>query len=169
MKEGASSLINSGFYIIKRNENIGKIIEFFEDVVKTMEENEGNENGEDQNVINSKKDSLNWCHFPEHFVTLASYLNHPETCIIQHAICSRQVNDKINQIKEIHERLGVHCFTKEEESRIIAEVETDYKNIKFSEPAATTVEESNPQQLQIINKNDYLFETAVFDLILFID
>ena len=120
MREGESHVeVNTGFYIIKRNENLEEIIQFFEKVIEFMKLNMHKKSGEDQIVINELKSNIKWDFFPNKYMCTAENCYDTNATLLQHAICSKNIDEKIEQIKRVHEKLGVHYLTDKEEEELL--------------------------------------------------
>tara|TARA_Y100000591_G_C21820135_1_gene693177 strand:- start:578 stop:1375 length:798 start_codon:yes stop_codon:yes gene_type:complete len=102
MRENTSNQVNTGFFIIKNNENIQDIISFFKGVVEILD----NSNKEDipfgdQSIINDKLSNINYGVIPNDYVVWGSQIYNKEKSLFHHAVCATDVNDKILQINDI--------------------------------------------------------------------
>jgi len=105
MREGTSNDVNSGFFIIKNNNNIKKIIHFFVEVLKTIDitKKEQMPLG-DQSIINNLKNKINYGFIPNDYVVFGTSIYNSNKSLFHHAVCCRDVYDKIIQINKIKER-----------------------------------------------------------------
>lgn len=101
MREEGKHEVNSGFYIIKNNDNLPNVIRYFENVVNIMQNNKENYRGEDQVVINSTLHKMNWGFIPNDYVVWGNNIYNRNKTLFHHAVCCRDVNDKVNQINRI--------------------------------------------------------------------
>ena len=104
MREGTSNDVNSGFFIIKNNNNITKIINFFVEVLKTIDitKKEQMPFG-DQSIINNLKNKINYGFIPNDYVVFGTSIYNSNKSLLHHAIGCRDVDDKIIQINKIKE------------------------------------------------------------------
>ena len=102
MREGTSNGVNSGFFIIKNNNNITKIIDFFVEVLKTIDitKKEQMPFG-DQSVINNLINKINYGFIPNDYVVFGTSIYNSNKSLLHHAIGCRDVDDKIIQINKI--------------------------------------------------------------------
>lgn len=102
MREGTSNDVNSGFFIIKNNNNIKKIINFFVEVLKTIDitKKEQMPFG-DQSIINNLKNKINYGFIPNDYVVFGTSIYNRNKSLFHHAVCCRDVDDKIIQINNI--------------------------------------------------------------------
>lgn len=102
MREGISNDVNSGFFIIKNNNNIKKIINFFVEVLKTIDitKKEQMPYG-DQSIINNLKNKINYGFIPNDYVVFGTSIYNRNKSLFHHAVCCRDVDDKIIQINNI--------------------------------------------------------------------
>jgi hypothetical protein len=102
MREDMSSDINGGFFIIKNNDNITNIINFFIKVLQTMVITEKvNMPLADQTIINKYKEIINYGFIPNDYVIWATNIHNINKSLFHHAVCCRDVDDKIKQINQI--------------------------------------------------------------------
>jgi hypothetical protein len=102
MRECFSDDINSGFFIIKNNDNITNIINFFVKVLQTIDITEkANMSHGDQSIINNLKKIINYGFIPNDYVIWASNIHNINKSLFHHAVCCRDVDDKIEQINQI--------------------------------------------------------------------
>ena len=104
MREGTTNDVNSGFFIIKNNNNIKKIINFFVEVLKTIDitKKEKMPYG-DQSIINKLKNKINYGFIPNDYVVFGTCIYNSNKSLFHHAVCCRDVDDKIIQINKIKE------------------------------------------------------------------
>jgi hypothetical protein len=102
MREGTSDDVNSGLFIIKNNDNITNIINFFIKVLQTIDttEKEKMPYG-DQSIINNLKNIINYGFIPNDYVVFGNNIFNINKSLFHHAILCRDVDDKIKQINEI--------------------------------------------------------------------
>jgi hypothetical protein len=102
MRECFSDDINSGFFIIKNNDNITNIINFFVKVLQTIDITEkANMSFGDQSIINNLKKIINYGFIPNDYVIWATNIYNINKSLFHHAVCCRDVDDKIEQINQI--------------------------------------------------------------------
>ena len=104
MRENTSNDVNSGFFIMKNNNNIKKIINFFVEVLKTIDitKKEQMPYG-DQSIINNLKNKINYGFIPNDYVVFGTSIYNSNKSLFHHAVCCRNVDDKIIQINEIND------------------------------------------------------------------
>jgi hypothetical protein len=102
MREHTSSDINGGFYIIKNNDNITNIINFLIEVSEILDtsKNADYPYGE-QTIINNLKNKINYGIIPNEYVIWGSSIYNINKSLFHHAVCTRDVYDKIEQINQI--------------------------------------------------------------------
>jgi hypothetical protein len=93
----SGTTVNSGFYIIKNNENINTIIDFFNNVVDEMMNNNDIES-EDQVVINKLKHTVNFGYIPREYIVLGINVDDKEKVILHHAVGDCFISGKVNQM-----------------------------------------------------------------------
>jgi len=102
MRESTSNDVNSGFFIIKNNNNIKNIINFFVEVLKTIDTTEKSEMPfGDQSIINNLKNKINYGFIPNDYVVFGNCIYNSNKSLFHHAIDCRDVDDKIIQINQI--------------------------------------------------------------------
>jgi hypothetical protein len=102
MREDMTSDINGGFFIIKNNDNITNIINFFIKVLQTMDITEKvNMPLADQTIINKYKKIINYGFIPNDYVIWANKIYNINKSLFHHAVCTIDVTDKIVQINQI--------------------------------------------------------------------
>jgi len=102
MREDTSNDVNSGFFIIKNNDSISNIIEFFVKVVQIMDSTDKNQMPlGDQSIINKLKHEINYGFIPNDYVVFGTNIFNINKSLFHHAVCCRDVDDKIMQIIQI--------------------------------------------------------------------
>tara|TARA_B100000282_G_C31738191_1_gene494761 strand:+ start:181 stop:969 length:789 start_codon:yes stop_codon:yes gene_type:complete len=103
MRERESDDVNSGFFIIKNNDNIHYIIDFFSEVLQTFDTTSKDDMPfGDQSIVNYLKDKINYGFIPKEFVIFGTQIFDINKSLIHHAVSCIDVNDKIEQINEIN-------------------------------------------------------------------
>jgi len=98
--------VNSGFFIIKNNENIQDIINFFSEVVETFDITDKNDMGlGDQTIVNNLKHKLNWGYVPDEYIIAGPCPFNKNKCLIHHATSANTVEIKIRQIDYVNSQL----------------------------------------------------------------
>ena len=102
MRESTTNDVNSGFFIIKNNNNIKNIINFFDEVLKTFDitKKEAMPFG-DQSIINNLKHKINYGFIPNDYVVFGTSIYNINKSLFHHAVCCRDVDDKIIQINQV--------------------------------------------------------------------
>ena len=102
MREYVTNNINSGFFIIKNNDNIINIINFFVEVLQTFDtiKKENMPYG-DQSIINNLKHKINYGLIPNDYVIYGTEVYNKKKSLLHHAAACRDVSDKVIQIKKI--------------------------------------------------------------------
>ena len=102
MRENTTNDVNGGFYIIKNNENIIHIIEFFKKILNIMKKTHNNSMPYgDQSIINNLKKDINYDYIPNDYVIWGTNIYNKNKSLIHHAVCCNNVSDKIKQINII--------------------------------------------------------------------
>ena len=102
MRENTSNDVNSGFFIIKNNDNITNIINFFVNVLQTFDTSKKeNMPFGDQSIINTLKSKINYDFIPNDYVVFGTRIFNSNKSLFHHAIGSKDVDDKIIQINRI--------------------------------------------------------------------
>ena len=102
MREDTSNDVNTGFFIIKNNNNIKNIISFFIEILQTIDiTKKNNMPFGDQSIINNLKNKINYGFIPNDYVIYATTIFNKNKSIFHHAVCCRDVDDKIIQINQI--------------------------------------------------------------------
>ena len=101
MREHSSDDVNTGFFIMKNND-ITNIINFFVEVLQTIDitEKEKMPLG-DQSIINNLKYKINYGFIPNDYVVFGSEIFNINKSLFHHAVCCRDVDDKIEQINQV--------------------------------------------------------------------
>lgn len=102
-RENNTDDLNCGFYIIK-NKNIDKVIDYFSYVYKIILSSKKKDipYGE-QTIINNTKHILNYGFIPKKYYIYGNFFdNKKNTALFHHAVCCRDVDDKINQMNYIN-------------------------------------------------------------------
>jgi Nucleotide-diphospho-sugar transferase len=104
MRENITNDVNSGFFIIKNNNNIKNIINFFIEVLQTfdMTQKEQMPFG-DQSIINNLKGKINYGFIPNDYVVFGSCIYNRNKSLFHHAVCCNDVDEKIIQINQIND------------------------------------------------------------------
>ena len=97
--------VNSGFYVIKNNENITNIINFFVEVLQVMDTTEKAEMPlGDQSIINNLKNKINYGFIPNDYVVYGDHIFNINKSLFHHAVgCS----DKMIQINKIKSAFAI--------------------------------------------------------------
>jgi hypothetical protein len=98
--------VNSGFFIIKNNENIRNIINFFSEVVETFDITDKNDMClGDQTIVNNLKHKLNWGYVPDEYIIAGPCRFDRNKCLIHHSTSATTVEIKIQQMKYVNSQL----------------------------------------------------------------
>ncbi len=99
MRESDSDKVNSGLFMIKNNNNIKNIINFFIEVLDRIDITDKNNMPDgDQSIINLLKNNINYGFIPNDYVIFGEDIYDKKKSLFHHAICCRDVDDKISQI-----------------------------------------------------------------------
>jgi hypothetical protein len=102
MRENVSNDVNSGFFIIKNNNNIKNIINFFIEVVETFNmTNKSDMPFGDQSIINNLKHKINYGFISNDYVIFGKKIFNKNRSLFHHAVSCKDVDDKILQINNI--------------------------------------------------------------------
>ena len=102
MRENTSNAVNSGFFIIKNNDNITNIINFFVNVLQTFDTSKkANIPFGDQSIINTLKSKINYGFIPNDYVVFGNRIFNSNKSLFHRAVCTNDVDDKIIQINKI--------------------------------------------------------------------
>lgn len=108
MKEKDTADVNTGFCIIKNNENIDKVIAFFEEVVDIfINSNTATLPYGDQSIINRIKNKINYDRIPNEYVVFGDIVFDYNRALFHHAIGCSDIYDKIHQIHFVKSLLGI--------------------------------------------------------------
>lgn len=94
--------VNSGFYIVKLNANIQKMVRFFEIVIADMRLNN---KSEDQIVINKYKHTINYGYIPQDYIILGTAIINKDKALLHHAVCEGSITGKIAQMDDIQRQV----------------------------------------------------------------
>jgi len=99
--------VNSGFFIILNNPStIPGLIQFFQKVSETMQQSESNKMPfGDQSIINQFKYEINFGYIPNDYVIYGTVIFNPQKSLIHHAVCCPNLEQKIDQINWIQEKI----------------------------------------------------------------
>jgi hypothetical protein len=98
--------VNSGFFIIKNNDNISNIANFFSEVLETFDTtNKEDMPLGDQTIVNNLKYKLNWGYIPDDYIIAGPCRFNANKCLIHHATSAGSVVEKINQINYVNSLL----------------------------------------------------------------
>lgn len=99
MSEETGPDVNSGFFIIKNNSNIKSIIDFFIEVLHTIDTTEKDKMPSgDQTIINNLKHKINYGVVPIDYVIYGTIIYNINKSLFHHAVCCKDVDEKIEQI-----------------------------------------------------------------------
>jgi len=102
MRENDSTDVNSGFFIIKNNENLNNNMRFFVNVLnKISVTDKKNMPFGDQSIINNMKQNINYGFIPNEYVIFGDNVNDKKKALFHHAVGATTIDDKINQINKI--------------------------------------------------------------------
>jgi len=102
MREHTTDDVNSGFFIIKNNDNITNIINFFVEVVQIIDTTQkGDMPLGDQSIINRLKHKINYGFIPNDYVVFAHYIYNSNKSLFHRVVSTIDVDDKIEQINKI--------------------------------------------------------------------
>jgi len=102
MRENTSNNVNSGFFIIKNNDNITNIINFFVEVLQRIDTTpKAKMPFGDQSIINNLKHKINYGFIPNDYVIWGNKIYNSNKSLFHHAVCCKDVDDKIIQINRI--------------------------------------------------------------------
>ena len=110
MRENSND-VNSGFFIIQNNNNIKNIINFFIEVLQTIDNTDKkNMPLGDQSIINNLKHKINYGFIPNDYVIFGNNIYNINKSLFHHAVCCNDVDDKIIQIKSVQEFISTFPF-----------------------------------------------------------
>lgn len=123
MQEYEYEDFNTGFYVIKNNQNINDIIEFFNEVLykMTITKKEDMNRG-DQTIINSIRNKLNYTLIPSEYIVFGNYIYNKHKSLFHHSIGCDTNEHKIIQLKFIkslfEEKSPTNIFNEEKQSGV---------------------------------------------------
>jgi len=123
MQEYEFEDFNTGFYVIKNNQNINDVIEFFNEVLykMTITKREDMNRG-DQTIINSIKHKLNYTLIPSEYIIFGNYIYNKQKSLIHHSVGCDIPDHKIIQLKYIKALFQIdspiNIFNEEKQSGI---------------------------------------------------
>jgi hypothetical protein len=107
MRENTSEDVNSGFFIIKNNNNIESINVFFSEVLEIFNRSKKEEIPlGDQSIINNIKHKINYGFIPNDYVIFGTTIYNKNKSLFHHAVCCVNVDEKIEQINFIKQNIG---------------------------------------------------------------
>jgi hypothetical protein len=99
MSDYAMDDINSGFFIIKNNDNIKNIVHFFMEVLETFDNTEKHDMPfGDQTIINQLKHKINYRLIPNDYVVYGTNIYNINKSLFHHAVGDTNIDDKVKQI-----------------------------------------------------------------------
>lgn len=99
MREFIFEDVNTGFFIIKNNDNIKNIINFFEDIIEKFNKSEHSHLPlGDQTLINQYRYNLNYGYIPNEYIVFGTTIYDRKQSLLHHAVACKDVTDKIYQI-----------------------------------------------------------------------
>jgi len=102
VEESYESPLNTGFFIMKNNESIPKLIDFFVEVLDTIDVTDKKDMGlGDQTIINNLRYKINWGHIPDEYVIRGHCPFNADKCLLHHATGAGNVRDKLLQINHL--------------------------------------------------------------------
>ena len=106
MRERLKRDVNSGFIIIKNNANLQVFIDFFKKIYEIMLTNfsEGKYSG-NQILINKYKAEINFGFIPNEYIIWGKIIFNKQKALLHHAVCCKDVEDKLTQIQFIKNRI----------------------------------------------------------------
>jgi hypothetical protein len=111
MSEDRSQNINGGFYIIKNNENIKIIIDYFENIFNQLIITEPRDIPySDQQIINLHKYLINYDLIPIEYVVWGEFVYNKEKCLFHHPVCCINVENKIKLIEKIKKKINKKSY-----------------------------------------------------------
>jgi hypothetical protein len=94
MREGSSDNVNSGFFIIKNNDNITNIINFFVEVLQTIDTTEKVKMPfGDQSIINNLKNKINYGFIPNDYVVFGTSIYNINKSLLSLGNCINMLSD----------------------------------------------------------------------------
>jgi hypothetical protein len=106
MREGDSSDVNTGFFIIKNNDRLPNMISFFTRVVEIMSTStkKDMEFG-DQTIINRMKQELEYECIPNDYVAFGKHIYNVDHVLFHHAVCCYTIQQKLVQMEEVKKNI----------------------------------------------------------------
>lgn len=102
MRQYKFNKINSGLFIIKNNENIPHIANFFRKVVKEIAQTpKADMPFGDQSIVQKYIRRLNYSYIPIEYVIFGTNVYNKQKSLFHHAISCSDVDDKVKQIEQI--------------------------------------------------------------------
>lgn len=99
MREHTSSCVNTGFFIIKNNQNIKYIVSFFKNVLFTLMNREKRTMDlGDQTIINEMLHNINYDCIPNDYIVYATTIYNNSKSLIHHAVYCKSIDEKKDQI-----------------------------------------------------------------------
>jgi hypothetical protein len=109
MREQVSDDINSGFFIIKNNNRIENVINFFVNVLNVINNSDRQDMPfGDQTIINNLKTQLNYGFISNDYVIYGPYIFNKSRSLFHHAVFCSNIEEKliqINNVKVVFENL----------------------------------------------------------------
>lgn len=102
MREGIKNEVNTGFFIIKNNDNLKNNAIFFNDVIEQIKITPKDKMPlGDQSVINSMLSRLNYNYIPKEYIICGETIFNKDLALLHHAVGVADVDEKIKRIEEI--------------------------------------------------------------------
>jgi len=99
--------VNTGFFIIKNNSEIQSIIDFFTEVLYMMDTCRKTDMPfGDQSIINNIKNKIAHSYMPVEYVAFGTIIYNKDKCLMHHAVCCNDVDEKIAQVNKITAEIG---------------------------------------------------------------
>lgn len=109
MRENLSNDVNTGFFIIKNNDNINNIIKFFIKVLDTIDKTKKEHMPlGDQTIINNLKNEINYDYIPNNYVIFGTNIFNKKKSLFHHAVCCKNIDEKIKQINIIKNKFKIN-------------------------------------------------------------
>jgi hypothetical protein len=106
MRESNQNEANGGFFIIK-NKNLNKIIDFLSDIYKTLLIKKKHELPMlEQQLINENKHKIKYDYIPNDYVIWGQNIYNKNKSLFHHAVCCKDVDEKIIQINLIKSKFN---------------------------------------------------------------
>lgn len=105
--------VNTGFFIMKNNEGIREILDFFAEVLHIMDTSKKNDMPfGDQSIINNIKHKIAHSYMPVEYVVFGTVIYNKDKCLMHHAVCCNDVDEKIAQVNTIKSTLEEYYVSK---------------------------------------------------------